>query len=113
MTIFNQGDVVYVNFDPTLGHEPQKRRPALIISDGYFNNVLSSLTVVCPITSKDNGHPLHIKIKDSDLGVTGCVCLEQIRAIDLITRNVEKTDIQIDSETMTRVLDGLGAIFGI
>ena len=113
MTIFNQGDVVIVDFDPTLGHEPKKRRPALIVSDGFFNNVLSSLTVVCPITSTVNHHPLHIEIDDATEGVSGCVCLEQIRAVDLSKRNVEETGIRMDSVTMTRVLDGLGAMFGI
>ena len=113
MTIFNQGDIVYVDFDPTLGHEPQKRRPALVVSDDYFNNVLSSLTVVCPITSTNNEHPLHVKISDPEIGVRGCICLEQIRAIDLLGRNAENTDIKIDNATMTRVLDGLGAMFGI
>ena len=111
--IFNQGDIVIVDFDPTLGHEPQKRRPALIISDGYFNNVLSSLTVVCPITSTNNSHPLHIKIDDCTDGVTGSICLEQIRSIDLSKRNVEETGIKMDCATMTKVLDGLGAMFGI
>lgn len=110
--LFEQGDVVVVDFDPTLGHEPRKRRPALVVSDGYFNNVLSSLTVVCPITSSVNGHPLHIEIKDTD-GVRGCVCLEQIRAVDLSTRRVEETGVRMGNSTMTRVLDGIGAMFGI
>ena len=113
MIMFDQGDVVVVEFDPTLGHEPQKRRPALVVSDGYFNNVLSSLTVVCPITTTNNFHPLHVTIEDDTLGISGCVCLEQIRSIDLTKRNAEKTDIQMDATTMTKVLDGLGAMFGI
>ena len=82
MTLYEQGDIIEVDFDPTLGHEPKKMRPALVVSVGYFNNVLSSLTVVCPITSTVNGHPLHVEIA-SDNAVHGCVCLEQIRAIDL------------------------------
>ena len=81
MTLYEQGDIIEVDFDPTLGHEPKKMRPALVVSVGYFNNVLSSLTVVCPITSTVNGHPLHVKIA-SDNAVHGCICLEQIRAID-------------------------------
>lgn len=111
--IFNQGDIVIVDFDSTLGHEPQKRRPALIVSDGFFNNVLSSLTVVCPITSTFNNHPLHIEINDATIGVSGCVCLEQIRSIDLTKRNAKNTGAKMDSTTMTRVLDGIGAMFGI
>ena len=45
--LFEQGDLIEVNFSPTVGHEPQRRRPALVVSVGYFNNVISSLTVVC------------------------------------------------------------------
>lgn len=114
MTLFEQGDVIEVDFDPTVGHEPQKMRPALVVSDGYFNNVLSSLTVVCPITSTVNGHPLHIEITDCE-GVHGCVCLEQIRAIDLASplRHTRKTSVSMGRETMSRVLTGIGAMFGI
>ena len=47
--------------------------------------------------------------------VEGCVCLEQIRALDLSVpaRSARKLDAFLDEATMTRVLDGLGAIFGI
>lgn len=114
MTLYEQGDIVDVDFDPTVGHEPQKMRPALVVSDGYFNNVLSSLTVVCPITFTVNGHPLHVEIRDCD-GVRGCVCLEQMRAIDLANpqRHARKRGVSMGQETMSRVLTGIGAIFGI
>ncbi len=110
--LLDQGDVIIVDFDPTIGHEPRKSRPALVVSTDYFNNVLSSLTVVCPITSTVNGHPLHVEINDT-CGVHGCVCLEQIRAIDVSNRKVQETGIKMGDSTMTRVLDGIGAIFGI
>ena len=117
MTLYEQGDIIEVDFDPTLGHEPKKMRPALVVSVGYFNNVLSSLTVVCPITSTVNGHPLHVEIA-SDNAVHGCVCLEQIRAIDLNSPKSSRISfrclvLSMDTETMTRVLDGIGAMFGI
>lgn len=114
MTLYEQGDIIEVDLDPTLGHEPKKMRLALVVSVGYFNNVLSSLAVVCPITSTVNGHPLHVEIA-SDNAVHGCVCLEQMRAIDLSSpkRRAKKTGLSMDTETMTRVLDGIGAMFGI
>lgn len=114
MTLYEQGDIIEVDFDSTLGYEPKKMWPALVISVGYFNNVLSSLTVVCPITSTVNGHPLHVEIANGN-AVHGCVCLEQIRAIDLSSpkRRTKKTGLSMDTETMTRVLDGIGAMFGI
>ncbi len=114
MTLYEQGDIVDVDFDPAVGHEPRKMRPALVISDGYFNNALSSLTVVCPITSTVNGHPLHVEITDCE-GVRGCVCLEQIRAIDLANpqRRARKREVSMGCETMSRVLTGIGSMFGI
>ncbi len=111
---FEQGNLIEVNFNPTVGHEPQKRRPALAVSDGYFNNVLSSLVVVCPITSTANGRPLHVVIADGN-AVSGCVCLEATRAVDLEDpcRAVRHLDASLDAKAMGRVLDGIGAIFGI
>ena len=47
VTIFEQGDIVYLDFDPQSGHEQKGRRPALVISNNLFNRV-SSLTMVCP-----------------------------------------------------------------
>lgn len=110
--MFEQGELIEVRFDPTVGHEPHKRRPALVVSDGYFNNVLSSLVVVCPITTTSNGHPLHIEIADGN-AVAGCICLEQVRALDLEERRARSLNAFLDEVTMTRVLDGIGAIFGI
>ena len=112
--LFEQGDIIEVNFNPTVGHEPQKRRPALVVSVGHFNNVISSLTVVCPITSTVNGHPLHIELAPGNV-ISGCVCVEQMRAIDLNNpaRGAEHLGSSIDPVTMSSVLDAIGAVFDI
>lgn len=111
---FEQGDLIEVNFNPTLGHESQKRRPALVVSVGFFNNVLSSLVVVCPITSTVNGHPLHVKLPE-DCAVSGRVCIEAMRAIDLEDPacGARRLGCSLDEETMACVLDGIGGVFGI
>lgn len=112
--LFEQGDIIEVNFNPTVGHEPQKRRPALVVSVGYFNNIVSSLTVVCPITTTVNKHPLHIELAPGN-AVSGCICVEQIRAIDLNNpaRDAKSLGSSIDQKTMASVLDAIGAIFDI
>ncbi|MBQ9057730.1 MAG: type II toxin-antitoxin system PemK/MazF family toxin [Atopobiaceae bacterium] len=112
--LLEQGDFIEMNFDPTVGHEPQKLRPALVVSTGYFNNVVSSLTVVCPITSRVNGHPLHIELPDNS-PVSGCICIEAIRAVDLSDprRNARSLEVCADQETMSQVLDALAAIFDL
>ncbi len=110
ISIFDQGDIVEVDLDPTVGHEPQKTRSALVISATDFN-LKASLTVVAPITSLDNGYPMHVRLGDED-DARGCVCVEQLRAIDLAARKTEYLGTASE-ETMDAVLTRVGAVFGI
>lgn len=110
VSIFDQGDIIEVSLDPSLGHEPQKTRPVLVVSANDFN-MNASLTVVAPITSIDNGYPMHVGLSD-DEDAEGYVCVEQLRAIDLIAR--KSTYIGTASpETMDAVLTRVGAVFEI
>jgi len=106
--VYSQGDIVEISFDPSLGHEPQKRRPALVVSDDAFNR-MSSLVFLAPITSTMSSYPLHIALPE-DCDVHGAVCVEQIRSLDLSVRKHEKVG-SLDSETMAVVLEAIGAVF--
>lgn len=110
VSLFDQGDIVYVQFDPSVGHEAQKRRPAIVVSTRAFN-LRSCMTVVCPITSADNHYPLHVPLPGG-LAINGFVCVEQLKALDLEARRAELVD-RADAETMADILDIAGAIFGI
>ena len=44
-----QGDIITMDFSPNSGHEQAGRRPALVISNDFFNKV-TNLALVCPIT---------------------------------------------------------------
>ena len=53
----NQGDIVYMDFDPQAGHEQKGRRTALVVSNYTYNKV-TKMALVCPITNTDRKFPL-------------------------------------------------------
>lgn len=111
--IWRQGDLIEVSFDPTVGHEPMKRRPALVASADDFN-LRSSLTAVVPISTRVNGYPLHIPLEphEDDGGVRGVACVEQVRTLDLERRRAQRLGAA-HPESMTAVLETLRATFGV
>jgi mRNA interferase MazF len=88
--IFRQGDLVWMDFDPSLGHEPKNRRSALVVSNNEFN-ISTSMTLVIPITTYDNGFYLHEPVPEG-YSVSGFLVMEQLRAVDMDERNAEKAD---------------------
>ena len=85
VTVFKQGDIIYLDFDPQSGHEQRGRRPALVVSNDLFNRV-SSLTMVCPITNTDRGYPFHVRL-EGRTKTTGVVMCDQARMLDLGSRH--------------------------
>jgi mRNA interferase MazF len=80
-----QGDIVYLSFDPQSGHEQKGRRPAIVISNDAFN-ALSRGALVCPITNTNRGMPLHVPLDDRTK-TTGVIMCDQVKALDMQSRN--------------------------
>ena len=80
-----RGEVYLVNFDPTIGSEIRKTRPALILQNDIANRH-SPITIVAAITSQfeEPLYPTEILIAKSEGGLTqpSVVLLNQIRSID-------------------------------
>jgi mRNA interferase MazF len=80
-----RGDIYLVSFDPTVGAEIQKTRPALVIQND-IGNQYSPITIVAAITSKFDLPPYPTEVvmepKDSGLGQRSAVALNQIRSVD-------------------------------
>ena len=78
-----RGEVYLVNFDPTLGSEIKKTRPALIIQNDVANRH-SPITIVAAITSKfdDSLYPTEVLIAAGEGGLKqdSVVLLNQIRS---------------------------------
>ena len=82
---YRRGDICLVNFDPTIGTEIRKTRPAIIIQNNAANQY-SPIIIVAAITSKfdDELYPTEILIRAGEAGLKqdSVVLLNQIRSID-------------------------------
>jgi mRNA interferase MazF len=80
-----RGEVYLVNFDPTLGAEIQKTRPALIVQNDVANRH-SAITIVAAITSQFDQtlYPTEVLISPPEGGLRteSVALLNQIRSID-------------------------------
>jgi mRNA interferase MazF len=74
--------IVIVDLDPTVGHEQQGRRRALVVSYEPFHR--SGLVTVCPITTRPAKYPGEIQIPNGHAGQTkdGLILAHQIRTVD-------------------------------
>ncbi|MDR1803118.1 MAG: type II toxin-antitoxin system PemK/MazF family toxin [Treponema sp.] len=97
-----QGDIVWLDFEPQIGHEQKGRRPALVLSNNTLN-MFSDLPLVCPITNTDKGYPFHVKL-DSRTKTTGCVLCDQARMSDINARRYEHIE-RIPDDILLEVLD--------
>jgi mRNA interferase MazF len=73
------GDIVMMDFDPQVGREQAKRRPALVLTDQRYNRA-SGLAVVCPLTSKRKPYPFALPITVDQ--VEGAVLVDQLKSMD-------------------------------
>ena len=83
----DRGDVVWIDFDPQIGHEQASRRPALVLSPNDYNKK-TGLTVVCPITNKIKGYPFEVVIPGG-FKVGGVILSDQVKSLDWKGRRAE------------------------
>jgi mRNA interferase MazF len=115
MTTLKRGEVYLVSFDPTVGHEIKKTRPALVIQNDIGNRY-SPLTIVAAITSKVSPVPYPVEVviePTSANGLSGrsAIRLDQIRTVDR-QRLIRRLG-QIDSSAMTKVDEAIKISLGL
>jgi len=104
----DSGDIIWINFNPTRGHEQAGARPAIVVSRKTYNAKVG-LVVVCPITSQIKGYPFEVAIDCKE--VKGVVLVDQIRSVDWKERKISR--ISKASENMMLEIKGkLIAIIG-
>lgn len=94
-----RGDVVFVNFSPTKGHEQSGPRPAVVISNDIFN-LKTHMIIACPISSNIKEFPCHYKLENTKK-IKGSVFCEHIRSIDYKARDVVFIEKLSDNDLMS------------
>ena len=109
-----RGDVCLVTFDPTVGAEIRKTRPALIIQNDIANRY-SPITIVAAITSQvsESIYPTEVLVRRPEGGLTAdsIVLLNQIRSVD--KRRLFNRLGRVTPETMRRVDHALLVSLGL
>jgi mRNA interferase MazF len=110
-----RGDVCLVSFDPTVGREIRKTRPALVIQND-IGNQYSPLTTVAAITSQVSAQPFPVEVVIEPSDATGlskrsAIRLDQIRTID--SRRILKRLGRVDAVTMRAVEDAIRISLGL
>ena len=114
MTNLKRGEIYLVNFDPTMGAEIRKTRPALILQNDIANRH-SPITIVAAITSQFE-EPLYptevlVTVPEGGLSVNSVVLLNQIRSVD--RHRLARRLGAIRASTMERVERSLQISLGL
>ena len=114
MTGSRRGEIYLVNFDPTVGHEIRKTRPALVVQNDVSNQY-SPITIVCAITSQFNDPPypreVIIQPGKSGLDHASAAILNQIRSVD--RKRLIKRIGSVDAATMRKIDEALMISLGL
>lgn len=83
----DQGDLVWISFNPQAGHEQAGRRSAIVLSPKAFNETTGFVSV-CPITHTVRGWGYEVLLP-SGLVFNGVILTDQIKNLDWRARRIE------------------------
>ena len=87
MALPDRGSLVWLHFSPQAGSEQAGRRPGIVLTKAAYHQ-RSRLAVVCPITSREKGWPMEVKLP-SGLPVGGVVLVDHVRSVDRDARGMQ------------------------
>ena len=98
-----------LDFDPQVGREQAKRRPALVLTDQRYNRA-SGLAVVCPLARRRKPDPFALPVTVE--AVDGAVLVDQLRSLDCIGRHA-RFYARADPGLLRKVRQYLSVLLGL
>jgi mRNA interferase MazF len=106
----SQGDIVIVDFDPSLGSEQKGKRPRVVVSNNIYHQKTNGFVIVVPITSdRAIKYPLHVEL-DSRTKTYGQIMCEQVKTMDTKVRHL-KTVERLPSDLLDKTLKIIKLLF--
>jgi mRNA interferase MazF len=114
VAFLRRGDIYLVHFDPAIGYEIQRTRPAVIIQNDISNRY-SLITIVAAISSlfSDPPFPREVLIEPEESGLPkrSAVIVNQIRSVD--RQRLAKKLGRLSVESIRRLDQALGISLGL
>ncbi|BDS15685.1 type II toxin-antitoxin system PemK/MazF family toxin [Aureispira anguillae] len=104
-----RGNIIWLDFNPTKGHEQSGKRPALVLSHQVYNR--TGLVVVCPITTKSKGYNTEVLLGEND-PVKGVILTNQIHTKDWMVRGIDIVG-SVNNDVLAQVMIRVGVLLGI
>ena len=98
-----------LDFDPQVGREQAKRRPALVLTDQSYNRA-SGLVVVCPLTSKRKPYPFALPVTVDK--VEGAILVDQLKSLDWAGRRA-KFHSKVEPALLSKVRQYVAVLLGL
>jgi mRNA interferase MazF len=101
------GDIVWLHFDPQVGHEQAGHRPAVVISPSSYNGK-TGLMLCCPMTTQIKGYPFEVLISDKR---PSAVLSDQVKSLDWVIRKASYKG-KITSAELDEIIQKASALMG-
>lgn len=100
------GDIIWVDLNPTVGHEQAGKRPALVLSPAAYNSK-TGLLIACAMTTAVKGYPFEVAMPDG-----GVVLADQLKSLGWRMRKARRKG-KAPAEVLQRVRELLGKFLQI
>ncbi|MCC5835748.1 MAG: endoribonuclease MazF [Opitutales bacterium] len=101
-----EGDIVWLEFDPQAGHEQAGHRPAVVLSRKAYNRK-TGLAIFCPISSRVKGYPFEVNVKGQK--IQGAALSDQVKSLDWKARRAKLIE-KLDEKSLAEVIAKLSSI---
>lgn len=103
----DEGDVVWVHFDPQVGREQMGHRPAIVLTPASYNRK-SGLLLCVPMTTRVKGYPFEVPIAGEPPAVA---LVDHVKSLDWRGRKA-RTKGSVSARELEQVRRMLRSLIG-